>query len=140
MFDNISKTITILDTNLLFGLLRIVNHYYIPFQVSKRTNYYVIFIGQKHRVCDSWLEYQRRVLLYKGSLPYTSKDEAMRAWVLHLPQWKRPDGAAASSLLTPKNGHKKKQCMKIMSTMLFVCFIIGIFTTLMFVIVISKVL
>ena len=82
------------------------------------------------------------VLLYKGGLSkaYTSKDETMGAWVLYQPRWKRPDGAVISSSLAPKNGHEKKQYMKIISRMLMICFIIGIFTILIFVIVIHKVL
>ena len=41
-------------------------------------NSYVISIGRKHKVCDSWLECQQRVLLYKVDLykVYTSKEEA----------------------------------------------------------------
>ena len=51
MFGNIyKKNLTNLDTSVLFGLLRIANHYYILFQVRKMKNYYVIFVGRKHEV------------------------------------------------------------------------------------------
>ena len=60
----------------------------------------------------------------------------MGAWVLYQPRYKRPDGIVLSTSLTPKNGHEKKQYMKVMSRMLLICFIIGIFIALIFVIVI----
>ena len=70
----------------------------------------MIFVSRKHEVCDSCLECQQRVLLYKSDLykACTSKDEAMRACVLYQLRWKRPDEVVTFSSLTPKNGHKKK--------------------------------
>ena len=52
----------------------------------------------------------------------------------------RPDIATTSFLLSPQNGHEDKQYMKIISRILLICFIIGIFTALLFVIVIDKLL
>ena len=42
------------------------------------STYYVVFVGRRHGICDSWFECQRRVLFYKGELDkaYKSRDEA----------------------------------------------------------------
>ena len=33
---------------------------------EKITNYYVVFVGRKCGVCNSWIECQRMVIFYKG--------------------------------------------------------------------------
>lgn len=55
--------------------------------------FYVVFIRYNHGVYDSWVEYQRNVLFYKGSVykAYTSREQAVRAWVLYEPRWRRLD-------------------------------------------------
>ena len=33
---------------------------------EKMTNYYVVYVGKKRGVCDSWIECQKRVIFYEG--------------------------------------------------------------------------
>ena len=33
---------------------------------EKVINYYVVFVGKKRGVCDSWIKCQRRLIFYKG--------------------------------------------------------------------------
>ena len=42
------------------------------------STYYVVFVGRRYGICDSWFECQRRVIFYKGELDkaYKSGDEA----------------------------------------------------------------
>ena len=102
------------------------------------TNYYVVFVGRKHGVCNSWIECQRRVILYKESLykAYTSKDIATQ--VLYLPGWKTPDGSGVGiSSLTPNCGHEDKKQMENRSSATYICHIIRVIIALMYVIVIE---
>ena len=50
-------------------------------------------MGHRHGVYDSLVEYQKNVLLYKGSAykSYTSREEAVRAWVFYAPRRKRSE-------------------------------------------------
>ena len=43
--------------------------------------YYVVFVGRKYGVYDFWVECQKNVLLYKGSVykAYTSGEEVVQA-------------------------------------------------------------
>ena len=43
--------------------------------------YYVVFVGRRHGVYDSWAECQKNVLLYKGSVykSYTFREEAVQS-------------------------------------------------------------
>ena len=45
--------------------------------------YYVVFVGLRHGVYNSWVECQKNVLLYKESVykSYTSREDVVRAWV-----------------------------------------------------------
>ena len=55
--------------------------------------YYVVFVGRRHGVYDSWAQCQKNVLLYKGGVykSYTSREETVRTWVFYAPRWKRSD-------------------------------------------------
>ena len=41
--------------------------------------YYVVFVGRRHGVYDSWVKCQKNVLLYKESVyeSYTSREEVV---------------------------------------------------------------
>ena len=104
------------------------------------TNYYVVFVSQKHRVCNSRIRCQRRVIFYKGGLykVYTFRDEAMLSWMLYLPIWKRPNGSVVGlSSLTLNCGHEDKKQMEKCSSAMHIYFIILVITTLIYVIVIE---
>ena len=61
--------------------------------MTNKQKYYVVFVGRRHGVYNSWTECQKNVLLYKESVykSYTSREEAVRAWVFYAPRWKRSD-------------------------------------------------
>ena len=73
--------------------------------MTNRQTYYVVFVGCRHGVYDSWVECQKNVLLYKGSVykAYTSRENVVRAWVLYEPRWKRSDECL--SVGKPKSKH-----------------------------------
>ena len=47
--------------------------------MTNMQTYYVVFVGRRHEVYDSWVECQKNVLLYKGSVykAYTSRKEVV---------------------------------------------------------------
>ena len=106
------------------------------------STYYVVFVGRKHGVCDSWFECQRKVIFYKSGLDkaYKSRDKAIRVWVLYQLRWKRTKGAATSSSLSTKYGHEDNHYMQDIAIALLICFVITSLTTLMYLIVIGKLL
>lgn len=64
--------------------------------------------------------------LYKT---YNSLYEAIRAWMMDPPKWKRHEGAATSSSLDPKYGHEDNHYMYDTSSALLICFVIGYLTS-----------
>ena len=66
---------------------------------------YVVFVGHRHGVYDSWVECQNNVLIYTGSVykAYTSREKTVRAWVFYEPRWKKSD--ECSSTGKPKSEH-----------------------------------
>ena len=82
---------------------------------EKMTNYYVVFVGRKQGVCDSWIECQRKVIFYKGGFykSYISRDITMRSLVLYPPRWKTHNGYGDGiSSPTPNCGHEAKKQME----------------------------
>ena len=73
--------------------------------MTNMQTYYVVFVGRRHEVYDSWVECQKNVLLYKGSVykAYTSRKKVVRAWVFYEPRWKRSD--ECSLVGKPKSEH-----------------------------------
>ena len=61
--------------------------------MTNKQKYYVVFVGRRHGVYNSWTECQKNVLLYKESVykSYTSREEVVQAWVFYVPRWKRSD-------------------------------------------------
>ena len=57
---------------------------------------------------------------------HLKKKQCEHEFYIYVPRWKIPNGAATSFSLTPKNGHEKKQIMKIMSRMLLIYFILNL--------------
>ena len=55
--------------------------------------YYVVFVGLRHGVYNSWVECQKNVLLYKESVykSYTSREDVVRAWVFQALRWKQSE-------------------------------------------------
>lgn len=90
--------------------------------------FYVVFIRYNHGVYNSWVEYQRNVLFYKGSIykAYTSREQAIRAWVLYEPRWRRLDEsspfavAKAQYALVEANRMQKVPYGSIISIYLFI--------------------
>lgn len=107
--------------------------------------FYVVFIRYNHGVYDSWVEYQRNVLFYKGSVykAYTSREQAVRAWVLYEPRWRRLDEsspfavAKAQYALVEANRMQKVPYGSIISIYLFL-FFFGFFVACGFMLVILK--
>ena len=104
------------------------------------TNYYLVFVGWKCDVCDSWIECQRKVIFYKGGLynAYTFRDEAMWSWVLYPLRRKRPDGSSVGiSSFTSNYGHEDKKQMEKYSSAMYSSFINWVIIALMYVIVVG---
>ena len=61
--------------------------------MTNNQTYYVVFVGGRYGVYNSWAECLKNVLLYKRSFykSYTSREEAVRAWVFYAPRWKGSD-------------------------------------------------
>ena len=59
--------------------------------MTNNQTYYVVFFSRRLGVYDSWVECQKNVLLYKGSVykSYASREEAVQTWVFYTPRWKR---------------------------------------------------
>ena len=49
--------------------------------MTNMQTYYVVFVGRKYGVYDFWVECQKNVFLYKGSVykAYTSGEEVVQA-------------------------------------------------------------
>lgn len=84
-------------------------------------------IDWKHGVCDKWIECRWMMLFYKGGLheTYNFRDEAMRAWMLYPPWWKRPEVAATFSRQVLKYGHDVDHYMQYNIWASLVCSVIG---------------
>ena len=98
-----------------------------------------MFVAHKHGVYDSWVECQKNVLLYKGSVykTYTSKEEVVRAWVFYEPRWKRSD--ECSSATKPKSDHAvdDHHFLQNISCTYVISFFVGFFVTCILLVVIS---
>ena len=66
---------------LLLFLLSKINQQQLCHQMTNNQTYYVVFVGRRHGVYDSWAECQKNVLLYKGSVykSYTFREEAVQS-------------------------------------------------------------
>lgn len=62
--------------------------------------FYVMFVVCNHEVNDSWVECQRNVIFYKGSIykAYTCQDQVVQAWMLYEPRWRRVDESSTSAV------------------------------------------
>ena len=56
--------------------------------MSNLQTFYVVFVGHKHGVYNSWVECQKNVLLYKGGvyIAYTSREEVVLVWEFYEPR------------------------------------------------------
>ena len=102
--------------------------------------YYVVFVGHRHGVYDSWVECQKNVLIYKGSVykAYTSREEVVRAWVFYAPRWKRSD--ECSSVGKPKFelAVDDQHSLQNISYTYVISFFVGFFVAHVLLIVISE--
>ena len=57
-----------------------------------------MFVDRRHGVYDLWVECQKNVLIYKGSVykSYTSRKVATRAWVFYARRWNRSDESSTT--------------------------------------------
>ena len=103
-------------------------------------NHYVVFVGREKGVCESWIECQRRVLLCKGVLykSYTSRDEAMQAWVLYPPRRKKHERSTILCTCSNITRHEDKKFMQFSCSALVICFSLGSLITVLFVIVMGN--
>ena len=107
--------------------------------MSNLQTYYVVFVGHKHGVYNSWVECQKNVLLYKGGvyIAYTSREEVVLVWEFYEPRWRRSD--ESSTTAKPKFEHVvgNHHSMQNISYQFVISFIVGFFITCVFLIVIS---
>ena len=94
----------LLQYSLLDWLLEI-NQQQLCHQMTNMQAYYVVFVGRRHGVYNTWVECQKNVLLYKKNVykAYTSRKEVIQAWIFYEPRWKRND--ECSSAAKPKSKH-----------------------------------
>ena len=101
---------------------------------------YVVFVGHKHGVYDSWVECQKNVLLYKGSVykAYTSREEVVRVWLFYALRWKRSDECSLAG--KPKSEHAvdDKNSLKSISYTYVISLFVGFFVACVLLIVISS--
>ena len=94
---------------------------------EKMTNYYVVFVGRKCGVCNSWIKCQRRVILFKGC--YT-KPTLPETELCHHRCYIHQDGrhlmdlsSARKSSLTLNCGHEDQKQIEKYSSAMYICFI-----------------
>ena len=94
----------------------------------------------KKKFCESWIECQRRVLLYKDVVykSYTSREEAMQAWALYPPTWKIPERSATLCTCSNITGHEDNKCMQFSCSAFVICFILECLIKELFVIVMGN--
>ena len=73
--------------------------------MTNMQTYYVVFVGRRHGVYDSWAKCQKNELLYKRSVykAYTFREEVIQAWVFYELRWMRSN--ECSSVGKPKSEH-----------------------------------
>ena len=108
--------------------------------MTNNQTYYVVFVGRRHGVYDSWAQCQKNVLLYKGGVykSYTSREETVRTWVFYAPRWKRSDeslAAAKAKCYLPVNDQHSFQ---IISYAYVITFFVGFFVACVLHIIISS--
>ena len=76
--------------------------------------FYVMFVVCNHEVNDSWVECQRNVIFYKGSIykAYTCQDQVVQAWMLYEPRWRRVDESSTSAVAKAQHALPRIQCKK----------------------------
>ena len=89
--------------------------------MTNMQTYYVMFAVGRHGVYDSWVECQKNVLLYKGSVykAYTSREEVVRVWLFYAPRWKRSD--ECSSAGKPKSKHIVDDKHSLQNIFIYIC-------------------
>ena len=62
--------------------------------------YYVVFVGRKKAICNSWPKCQEQVVGYKGNVykSYKTFEEARRAWVFSEPRWNCTENTSMPNL------------------------------------------
>ena len=108
--------------------------------MTNNQTYYVVFVGCRHGVYDSWAECQKNVLLYKGSVykSYTSREEAVRAWVFYPPRWKGSDESSATGKSKFELPDDDQHSFQIISYPYIITFFVGFFVVCVLHIVISS--
>ena len=102
--------------------------------------YYVVFLGRRHGVYDSWAECQKNVLLYKESVykSYTSREEAVRALVFYAPRWKRSDECLSTGKPKFELAVDDQHSLQNISYTYVIIFFVGFFVACILLIVISS--
>ena len=97
-------------------------------------------MGRRHEVCDSWAECQKNELLYKGSVykSYTSKEEAVQAWVFYAPRWKRSDECLSVGKPKFELAVDDQHSLQNISYTYVITFFVGFFVACVLLIVISS--
>ena len=117
-----------------------INQQHLCHQMMNNQTYYVVFVGRRHGVYDSWAECQKNVLLYKGSVykSYTSRKEAVWSWVFYAPRWKRSDESSATSKPKFELPVDDQHSFQIISYPYVITFFVGFFVACVLHIVISS--
>ena len=95
---------------------------------EKITNYYVVFVGRKRGVCDSWIECQRRVIFYKGghTKPTLPKTElCYHGFYIHQDGSHLMDLVLEYLLLFPIVDMKMKKQREKCSSAIYICSFLG---------------
>ena len=99
-----------------------------------------MFVGHRHGVYNSLVEYQKNVLLYKGSVykSYTSREEAVQAWVFYTPRWKRSDECLSAVKPKFELAANDQHSLQNISYAYVITFFVGFFVACVLLIVISS--
>ena len=108
--------------------------------MTNMQTYYVVFVGRKHGVYDSWVKCQKNVLLYKKSVykSYTSREEAVRTWVFYAPRWKRSDESSSAGKPKFELVVDDQHSLQNISYTYVISFFVGFFVACVLLIVISE--
>ena len=108
--------------------------------MTNNQTYYVMLVGRRHGVYNSWAECLMNVLLYKGSVykSYTSREEAVRACVFYPPRWKGSDESSATGKPKFVLPDDDQHSFQIISYPNVITFFVGLFVACVLHIVISS--
>ena len=102
--------------------------------------YYVVFVGRRHGVYNSWVECQKNVFLYKKNVykAYTSRKEVIQAWMFYEPRWNRSNECSSAGKPKSEHAFDDKHSLQNISYTYVISFFVGFFIACVLLIVISS--